>query len=41
MILNRGIKLGEFYKKDVTPEDISEIIASGEIPEELKDKMIV
>jgi len=41
MILNRGVKLGEFYKEDVTPEDISEIIASGEISEELKDKMIV
>lgn len=41
MILNRGVKIGEFKKEDVTPEDISEIIATGEIPERLKNKAIM
>ncbi|MEM3407372.1 MAG: ATP-binding cassette domain-containing protein [Candidatus Aenigmatarchaeota archaeon] len=41
IILNRGVKIGEFKKEDVTPEDISEIIASGEVPEKLKNKTIV
>ena len=36
MILNRGVKLGEFYKEDVTPDDIAEIIAKGYIPSRLE-----
>jgi len=31
IILNRGVKLGDFSKKDVTPENLIEMIASGQI----------
>jgi simple sugar transport system ATP-binding protein len=31
VILDRGIKIGDIYKKDVTPEDIIEIIKRGSI----------
>jgi simple sugar transport system ATP-binding protein len=31
VMLDRGIKIGEVYKKDASPEDIIEIIASGKM----------
>jgi simple sugar transport system ATP-binding protein len=31
VILDRGVKIGEFYKKDVTPEDVIEIISKGAV----------
>jgi len=30
-MLDRGIKIGEVYKKDASPEDIIEIIATGKM----------
>ncbi|GAI68212.1 unnamed protein product, partial [marine sediment metagenome] len=31
VMLDRGIKIGEVYKKDANPEDIIEIIATGKM----------
>jgi len=36
VMLDRGIKIGEVYKKDASPEDIIEIIATGKMPKILK-----
>lgn len=36
VMLDRGIKIGEVYKKDASPEDIIEIIATGKMSETLK-----
>ncbi|HBY56985.1 MAG TPA: ABC transporter ATP-binding protein [Candidatus Atribacteria bacterium] len=36
VMLDKGIKIGEVYKKDASPEDIIEIIATGKMPQELK-----
>jgi len=36
VMLDRGIKIGEVYKKDASPEDIIEIIATGKMPKALK-----
>ena len=36
VMLDRGIKIGEVYKKDASPEDIIEIIATGKMPKTLK-----
>jgi len=36
VMLDKGIKIGEVYKKDASPEDIIEIIATGKMPETLK-----
>lgn len=33
VMLDKGIKIGEAVRKDVTPEDLMEIIATGEMPE--------
>jgi len=35
-MLDRGIKIGEVYKKDDSPEDIIEIIATGKMSKILK-----
>lgn len=29
VILDRGVKIGEFYKKDVKPEDVIDVIRTG------------
>jgi simple sugar transport system ATP-binding protein len=36
VMLDRGIKIGEVYKKDASPEDIIEIIATGKMSKTLK-----
>jgi simple sugar transport system ATP-binding protein len=36
VMLDRGIKIGEVYKKDASPEDIIEIIASGKMSKALE-----
>ena len=36
VMLDKGIKIGEVYKKDASPEDIIEIIATGKMPKTLK-----
>jgi len=36
VMLDRGIKIGEVYKKDSSPEDIIEIIATGKMSKILK-----
>ena len=36
VMLDRGIKIGEVYKKNASPEDIIEIIATGKMPKILK-----
>jgi len=36
VMLDKGIKIGEVYKKDASPEDIIEIIATGKMPQRLK-----
>jgi len=36
VMLDKGIKIGEVYKKDASPEDIIEIIATGKILKTLK-----
>jgi len=36
VMLDKGIKIGEVYKKDSSPEDIIEIIASGKMEQEKK-----
>ncbi|HDP37027.1 MAG TPA: sugar ABC transporter ATP-binding protein [Candidatus Atribacteria bacterium] len=36
VMLDRGIKIGEVYKKDASPEDIIEIIATGKMSQTLK-----
>ena len=36
VMLDKGIKIGEVYKKDASPEDIIEIIATGKMPQTLK-----
>jgi simple sugar transport system ATP-binding protein len=36
VMLDKGIKIGEVYKKDASPEDIIEIIATGKMSETLK-----
>ena len=36
VMLDRGIKIGEVYKKDASPEDIIEIIATGKMSKALK-----
>ena len=36
VMLDRGIKIGEVYKKDASPEDIIDIIATGKMPKILK-----
>ena len=35
VMLDKGIKIGEVYKKDASPEDIIEIIATGKMPQAL------
>jgi simple sugar transport system ATP-binding protein len=36
VMLDKGIKIGEVYKKDASPEDIIEIIATGKMSKTLK-----
>src|SRR4030043_963007 len=36
VMMDRGIKIGEVYKKDASPEDIIEIIATGQMSKILK-----
>jgi len=36
VMLDRGIKIGEVYKKDASPEDIIEVIATGKMSKTLK-----
>ena len=36
VMLDRGIKIGEVYKKDASPEDIIEIIATGKMSKTLE-----
>jgi len=36
VMMDRGIKIGEVYKKDASPEDIIEIIATGKMSKTLK-----
>jgi len=36
VMIDRGIKIGEVYKKDASPEDIIEIIATGKMSKTLK-----
>jgi len=36
VMLDKGIKIGEVYKKDASSEDIIEIIATGKMPKTLK-----
>jgi len=36
VMLDKGIKIGEVYKKDASPEDIIEIIATGKMSKALK-----
>ena len=35
VMLDKGIKIGEVYKKNASPEDIIEIIATGKMPQAL------
>jgi len=36
VMIDRRIKIGEVYKKDASPEDIIEIIATGKMSKKLK-----
>ena len=36
VMLDKGVKIGEVYKKDASPEDIIEIIATGKMSKTLK-----
>jgi simple sugar transport system ATP-binding protein len=36
VMLDKGIKIGQVYKKDASPEDIIEIIATGRMSKTLK-----
>lgn len=40
-ILERGVKIGDFYKKDVEPEDIIEVIRLGKTTERLEGNRIL
>jgi len=35
-MLDKGVKIGEVYKKDASPENIIEIIATGKMHQTLK-----